>query len=184
MYNNLRLGILGGSFNPPHMGHVHISDLAIKKLKLDKMLWMVSPGNPLKDHSELDDFQNRINKCENITKGFNKIEVSDLEKKLNGKGNNKKYYSYDFIKKLKIRSPNTKIFFIIGADNFVNFHKWYKYQELSELCHIVILDRNNLRYKALKSRAAQSLKNNYTYLRAKEINISSTEIRRNITTKH
>ena len=80
----IKIGILGGSFNPPHQGHVHISEIVRKKLSLSKILWLVSPGNPLKDNSILQNFENRFQACKEITKKYPNIKISDLERKFYG----------------------------------------------------------------------------------------------------
>lgn len=172
----LSIGILGGSFNPPHLGHLHISKLAIKLLKLHKILWVISPQNPLKDSKDLENFENRLLKARAITKNNLKIKVSSLEKDFFSRAANlKSSYSYNFLKRLKALHPEYELHFIIGADNLITFHKWYHYKDIMKICKLVVIDREGYKYRALKSKVG--LSKNYIYLNTKTMNISSTEIR-------
>ena len=114
MSNILKIGLLGGSFNPAHKGHLHISRITIKKLRLDKLLWLVSPQNPLKDSSNFLSYEQKIETAKAVSKSDINIEVSDLEKTLFNNKSNKKFYSYNFLKRYKALNPSFEIYFIIG----------------------------------------------------------------------
>lgn len=168
---------MGGSFNPPHQGHLFIAGEAIKRLGLKRLLFLVSPKNPLKNKAALL-FERRLELCKEITKNHRKIMVSDLEKKFFP--NAKNYYTIDFLKRLKLKYPHYDIKFIIGADNLINFHKWKNHKEISQYCEIIVFNRVdgrvNYKYKALKSKFGVSGK--YKVINAKHIDISSTRIRK------
>jgi len=171
----LSIGILGGSFNPAHEGHIHISEIAYKELNLHKVIWAVSPANPHKDVSLLNDFAERISDAKALTQNKPFIKVSDLENHLSRYSNKNKYYSYNFLKRFKTLHPKYEINFIIGSDNLINFHKWYRYKNILELVNLVVIDRPKYKYKALSSKVGRT--KNYTYINAKGLGISSTEIR-------
>lgn len=171
-----KIGLLGGSFNPPHSGHVHISDTIYKKLGLNEIWWIVSPQNPLKQKSLTSHFNTRIVESERILNNKPYIKVKSIEKQL-GKYS-KKFYTYNFIIKLKKLYPKYEFYFIIGADNLINFHKWYKWQKLLDLVNFIAIDRGGVsKYKALNSKAYKTGK--IKFINSKKIDISSTEIREN-----
>lgn len=176
-YDKVPVGILGGSFDPPHEGHLHISKIALQRLKLKKMLWVISPQNPFKKNAKTSDFSSRFEKCSKILSNSPKIEASRLEKDLFDKSNkSKNFYTYNFLKRLKNIHPEYELYFIIGADNLINFHKWYRYKDILSCCRLVVVDRQGYKYKAQRSRTGVSC--DYIYINAKKINISSTEIRK------
>ncbi len=178
--NNIKpsFAILGGSFNPPHIGHIFISQIIYKKFNLKKVIWLVSPKNPLKNSDfNLDNFQARIQQCKKICENNNFIEVSDLEYKFFQ--NKKNYFTIDFLKRYSLFNKNIKFQFIIGADNLINFHRWKDYKNIEKYCEIIVVNRVdnnfNLKYKAQKSKFGIS--GNYKFINAKTIDISSTKIR-------
>ncbi len=169
----IKIGILGGSFNPPHLGHLFISEQAIKKLGLKQVWWMVSPQNPLKQANIKDSFMQRIELCEDFTKDHPQIKIKDLESRLFKY--NKKFYSYDLLKRLNAKFKDHEFYFIIGADNLTQFHKWYKFKELSKLAKIVAFERPG--YKASNSKAA-IIGIEHQFISGKTVAISSTELRK------
>ena len=167
-----KIGILGGTFDPPHIGHLHISIIALKKLKLDTLIWMIAKQNPLKQKPYLNS-KTRIQLSKDITKNQRKIFVKYFDKK------NKSKNTLDLLQHLKNKNKNKKIFFLIGADNFINFHKWKNWKKIPQNAKIVVLSRQNYSTKALNSIASKKLKkNDWIYINCKKINISSSLIRK------
>ena len=112
----MRIGLLGGSFNPPHEGHMHISLAALKALQLDAVWWLVSPQNPIKADKPLP-LEERMSLCQSLV-DHPKILISDIEKDL---GTNITYHS---VKKLKAAFPKTNFVWISGMDNARSLHQW------------------------------------------------------------
>ncbi len=167
-----KIGILGGTFDPPHKGHLYIAKNGIKKLKLDKLLWIITKKNPLKKKPYLD-LKERIKLSRKITKKVKKIYVKSLEKKI--KNNN----SFSLLKYIKKKYINGEIYFLIGSDNLTNFHKWNNWKKIPKLAKIVIFPRDKYPV-ALKSfiKKKKLDKSNWIYLNVKKINISSSLIRK------
>lgn len=140
----IRVGILGGSFNPPHSGHLLISRLAIKRLGLKQLWWIPTLQNPLKNDDIRASYKKRLELCKKLTENNPAIKVKEYEQE----------YTYDLLKRLNQLYPNYEFFFIMGADSLINFHKWYKYKELHELARIIVFARPGYKNKALKSKAA------------------------------
>ncbi len=180
------IGLLGGSFDPPHNGHLYISLEAKKILKLDEIWWLVTPQNPLKI-SRPATYSERIKNCKVITKNY-PIKIKEVEKSINSK------YSYQTINYIKKYYKNINFFWLMGADNLLNFHKWQKWRLIFEDIPIVIFKRHGYNEKALKSIALKTFENYkitttildkkyfsklpaWTWIKNKEIKISSTEIR-------
>ena len=181
-----KIGLLGGSFDPPHKGHLFISIESKKILKLDEVWWLVTPKNPLKI-SEPAGYEERVDNCKKITRNF-PIKIQEIEKNIHSD------YSYKTINYILKHYHNIKFFWLMGADNLINFHKWEKWQKIFNNMSIVIFRRHGYNNKALKSIASQRFKNNrvissnikldhFTYtpswslIENKEIRISSSEIR-------
>ena len=169
--NCKRIGILGGTFDPPHIGHLHISKIAIKKLKLNNLIWAIAKNNPLKKKPELNT-KIRIKLSKKITKSYKKIYVKCFDKK-------RYENTYDLLKTIKKKNKKNQIFFLIGADNLIKFHKWKKWKKIPELAKIVVFARENYLKKAINSVAAKKLKKkDWFYINNKKINISSSLIRK------
>ena len=181
-----KIGLLGGSFDPPHKGHLFISLEAKKILKLDEVWWLVTPKNPLKI-SEPASYEERVDNCKNITRNF-PIKIQEIEKKIHSD------YSYKTINYILKHYNSIKFFWLMGADNLINFHKWEKWQKIFNNMSIVIFRRHGYNNKALKSITAQKFNNSkikkynilldefdavpsWLFVENKEIKISSTEIR-------
>jgi nicotinate-nucleotide adenylyltransferase len=172
--NNFKnIGILGGSFDPPHKGHLYISKQSLKRLKLKKVIWAITKKNPLKKKSFFS-FNMRKKLCQKIIKGNKKIKLRYYEDKLKSKT------SITLIKFLK-KYNKYKIFFIIGSDNLINFHKWKSYKELLKMSILVVFSRKGFDTKAKKSvimRYPES--KNIKFINNLKINISSTRLRKKI----
>jgi nicotinate-nucleotide adenylyltransferase len=143
------IGLLGGSFNPPHAAHKLISETALKRLGLDKVWWVVSPGNPLKSRAEQAPLNERIVLCRTMAKNP-RIEITDFEADLPTP------YTASTIAFLKRRSPLVRFIWIMGADNLASFHRWQHWREIFTTVPIVVVDRPGWRMKALASKAAQA----------------------------
>ena len=181
-----KIGLLGGSFDPPHKGHLFISLEAKKIFQLDEIWWIVTPQNPLKI-SKPATYKERVKNCKKITRNL-PINIKEIEKKINSD------YSYKTINYILNHYKNIKFFWLMGADNLVNFHMWQNWQKIFNNMSIVIFRRHGYNSKALKSIASQKFKNSlikkslttsldfdktpsWTVVENKEIKISSTEIR-------
>ena len=169
--NNNKIGIFGGSFDPPHKGHLEISKIAIKKLSLNKLYWCITKKNPFKTQT-LFSLSERIKKSKNITKKIKKIKIKSFDKKI------KSTNTIDLIKYLRKTNKKNSFFLIIGSDNLVNLHKWKEWKLLAKLTKIVVFSRKNYDIKAKKSVIVKKVKN-IIFIKNKQINISSTKIRKN-----
>lgn len=170
----IRIGILGGSFNPPHAGHLLISELALKNLNLQQVWWVPTLQNPLKSDDIKGSFEQRVKLCEEITKDDPKIKIKDLEYRFFR--NAKKFYTYNLLKRLNEKFKDHEFCLILGADSLVNLHKWHKYKQLDTLAEIAVFNRPGYRQKALNSIAAKNI--HFSFYDGKTVDISSTEIRK------
>jgi nicotinate-nucleotide adenylyltransferase len=143
---NRTIGLLGGSFNPAHAGHLHISEYALNSLGMDAIWWLVSPQNPLKSVDSLADYNDRFASAKNITRNNRRIFVSDIEKKINTR------YTYQTILQLKKRYHGTNFIWLMGADNLAGFNRWQHWQSILELVPIVVFDRAPYSYTSLGSK--------------------------------
>ena len=181
------IGLLGGSFDPPHKGHLYISVEAKKILKLDEVWWLVTPKNPLKINQPAS-YEERVKNCKSISKNH-PIKIKEIEKKIKSK------YSYQTIKYLNQNYNNINFMWLMGADNLINFHKWQNANKIFKEIPIVVFRRYGYNEKALKSYTSNLYKNfkldskniniekfnnlpAWTIIKNKEIKISSTEIRK------
>jgi len=166
-----RIGILGGSFDPAHKGHLAISKKAIKKFKLKKIIWAITEKNPLKKKSATS-IPDRINGCKKIIKSNNLIKVKFYEKII------KSNKTINLINHLK-RDKSIEIYFLMGADNLVNFHKWHKFKLISQKCNILVFDRHGYKKNSLKSKTFKQLsKTNLEFIEFNKVNISSSQLRK------
>lgn len=145
----MRIGLFGGSFNPPHEAHRAVSLLAMKKLQLDRLWWLVTPGNPLKDKSILPSMDERIALAQAMA-DHPRIDVTGFEAVIGAK------YSYDTIAWLLKESPGTHFVWIMGADNLKDFHHWKHWRDIFMMLPIAVVDRGGLSLKAASGPAAIS----------------------------
>jgi len=148
---NMRIGLLGGSFNPAHDGHVHISIEALKKLKLTEVWWLVSPQNPLKSAAETKPIEDRIAKAEELI-SHPGIRVTQLETILGTR------YTIDTLTQIKRRFPIGNFVWLMGADNLQNFDQWKEWPKIFKTMPIAIMDRPDFGIKVLSSKPAQRFK--------------------------
>ncbi|MCP4183494.1 MAG: nicotinate-nucleotide adenylyltransferase [Hyphomicrobiales bacterium] len=183
----LRIGLFGGSFNPPHRGHLHVSLTAIRKLRLDQLWWLVTPGNPLKQQNNLPDLKERLLQCQCIAR-HPAIKVTAFEASYNFR------YSADTISLLKQRRPTAKFVWVMGADNLANFHKWDRWHDIVQSLPLAIIDRPDstaipnstsathflAKYRMDESDSivlADSDAPAWTFIHARRLFLSSTQIR-------
>ena len=143
------IGLLGGSFNPPHAAHRMISEVALKRLGLDKVWWVVSPGNPLKRRAETAPLSHRLVQCREVARNPH-IVVTDFEADLPTP------YTASTLAFLRMRNPLVRYVWIMGADNLAGFDRWQRWREIFTMVPIVVVDRPGWRLKALASKAARA----------------------------
>jgi nicotinate-nucleotide adenylyltransferase len=148
--NRRVIGLLGGSFNPAHAGHRHISLLALNKLKLDEVWWLVSPGNPLKDPATLAPFAERLASARRMAT-HPRIRVSDVEQQAGTR------FTADTIKKLKARHPRVQFVWLMGADNLAGFHRWRRWRWIAAQMPMLVFDRAPFSHRSLRSKAGLAL---------------------------
>ncbi len=146
----LRIGLLGGSFNPAHEGHLHISKVALARLGLDQVWWLVSPQNPLKDAGETAAYDQRFKAAQEVAK-HPRIRVSDFEQRHNCG------YTIDTLLALKHAYPTHRFVWLMGADNLAGFHHWRNWRQIARTVPIAVIDRPGNATRALASPAAQQL---------------------------
>jgi nicotinate-nucleotide adenylyltransferase len=145
-----RIGLLGGSFNPPHAAHRAISLFAMKRLQLDRVWWLVSPGNPLKDRRNLHDLGERAAAARAMA-DHPRIDVTCLETAIGTR------YTVDTITYLRRRCASARFVWIMGADNLAQFHKWENWQQIAAQVPFAVIDRPPQTLPGLASPAAQAL---------------------------
>ena len=167
----IKIGVLGGSFDPAHKGHLAISKEAKKRFKLKKIIWAITKKNPFKIESKTS-IADRIKYCKKIIGTNSFIKVKFYEKII------KSNKTINLINHLK-KDKSIEIYFLMGADNLVNFHKWYKSKSISEKCKIIVFDRYGYKKKSLNSSTYKRLnKENLKFIEFKRVNISSSQLRK------
>jgi nicotinate-nucleotide adenylyltransferase len=145
-----RIGLLGGSFNPPHRAHVAISEAVMKRLGLDAVWWLVTPGNPLKSHGDLAPLTERLAACRRLVTNP-RIKITALEADL---GSASTAVTLSFLTR---RYPDVHFVWIMGGDNLAGFHRWAAWRRIAALMPFVVADRPQWRLAALSSPAARAL---------------------------
>ena len=166
----IKIGILGGSFDPAHKGHLAISKEARKRFNLQKVIWAITKKNPFKAKST-NSLNRRIEDCKKVI-GLNSfIKVKFYENIIKS---NKTVHLINHLKKNK----NFEIYFLMGADNLINFHKWHKSKTISQKCNILVFDRHGYKKNSLKSKTFKRLnKNVLTFIEFNKVNISASQLR-------
>ena len=170
---NKTIGLVGGTFDPAHKGHVAITKIAIKKLELSKVFWIVTKKNPFKDNPYYS-LSQRLKKAKELTKDVKKIQVIHLDKKVNSSR------SINIINYLVNRKKLKNIYFIIGADNLINFHKWKDWKKIVKLTKLIVFSRMGYNRKGTKSTVTKYYKNKITFIKNRPIVISSTKLRKKL----
>ena len=170
--NKKKIGILGGTFDPAHKGHIKISLEAKKRYGINKIIWAITKKNPYKLQSEFS-FNERIKYAKKINSKNRFIKVKFYENII------KSNKTIDLIKYIKKKNKNTKIYFIMGADNLINFHKWKNSNLISSICNILVFDRDRYKAKSLKSLSFKKYhKKNLEFIKFKKVNISSSKLKK------
>lgn len=174
--NNMNIGVFGGSFNPPHMGHVYISIQAKKRLNLDVVVWLVTPLNPLKKNDKYyANLEQRLKLCKKITENYNFIKIISIEDSFN------LHYSYLILAKItSLMNKTNKLFWIMGEDNLANLDKFKNWKEIVTNYNCNVFARSNSTYKSFFKKHSILNKNKKlkVYLIPKN-SLSSTQIREN-----
>jgi nicotinate-nucleotide adenylyltransferase len=183
----MRIGLFGGTFDPPHAAHRAACLLAMRRLGLDRIWWLVTPGNPLKDTSGLTPLAERMAAARALAH-HPRIDVTDLEADLGTS------YTYATIRYLTQRCPGVKFVWIMGADNLRHFHRWQRWRDIARLVPIAVIDRlgpslysaagvagNALAWARIPETAARSLAARkppaWLYLHGLKSPLSSTALR-------
>ena len=166
--NRVKIGILGGTFDPPHKGHLYISKTAIKKLRLKKIFWAVTKKNPLKKNPYLK-LNERIKLSKKITSKNKKISVKYFDDKIRSAN------TCNLLNYIK-RETKADLFFLMGADNLKKFHKWKNWKKIPKLAKIVVFPRKNHSRSSITTNNLN--KKDLIYINSKKINISSSLIRK------
>lgn len=147
-YRGMRIGLLGGSFNPAHDGHLHVSRQALRRLGLDHVWWLVSPQNPLKPRQGMAPLSARLESAARLASHDPRIRATDLETRLGTR------YTTDTLRALKHRYPGARFVWLMGADNLADLHRWYRWRTLMRLVPVAVFDRPGYARKALTGKAA------------------------------
>jgi nicotinate-nucleotide adenylyltransferase len=150
----LRIGLLGGSFNPAHEGHLHASKLALKQLALDYVWWLVSPQNPLKDTGEMARFETRLQSARGFTR-HPRIVVTDIEQRLGTR------FTVDTLRGLKRRFPHLHFVWLMGSDNLLQLPRWRNWQQIFALMPIAVIARPASALAARSAKAAGTFRSAY-----------------------
>ena len=170
--NHKKIGILGGTFDPAHKGHLEISKQAKQKYKLNYIIWAITKKNPFKKKNKTK-LITRIKFAKKII-GLNKfIKIRFYENKI------KSNKTIDLISHIKRKNNMLDLYFIMGADNLINFHRWHKWKSISQKCNILVFDRQGYKAKSLKSITFKRLnQKSLDFIKFKKVNISSSQLRK------
>ena len=170
------IGILGGTFNPPHNGHIRLAGEFREKLGLDKILLIPTYTPPHKQAKDLAGAEDRLSMCSIIAREADFFEVSDIEIRRGGKS-----YTADTLRELKAKHPNNSYFFLMGSDMFLTFHLWREYREIFSLCTVCVASRENSSdCEKLERYAKETFGERWTKVRISTIEpmeLSSTQVR-------
>jgi len=185
-----RIGLFGGSFNPPHEGHRLVAMLALRRLALDRVWFLVTPGNPLKSHDGLPTLEKRLGATRQAV-AHPRIDVTGVEAALGSD------LTVDTLTALRGRLKGTRFVWIMGGDNLASFHHWRDWRHIADLVPIAVIDRPGATHAALRSPAAAALARfripesaapslaelappAWVYLHGRRSNLSSTALRAGI----
>jgi nicotinate-nucleotide adenylyltransferase len=144
----MRVGLYGGSFNPVHAGHLHVARTALRRLGLDRVIWLVSPQNPLKSASDTPSLAHRMAEVRKLATGPSMI-VSDIETRIGSA------YTIDTLRVMQARWPDVKFVWLMGADNLAQFHRWRGWTEIMRSVPVAVVSRPGALLRSRFSPAAQ-----------------------------
>lgn len=159
------IGLLGGSFDPAHEGHAHITREALKRFGLDEVWWLVSPGNPLKEHGPAP-MADRITRARAVMRDP-RVRVTGLESRLGTR------YTFATLSQLVGRYPGVRFVWLMGADNLADFHRWERWRDIMELVPVGVMARPGQRISARVSVAARRFRRHRLKARAAALLCSS-----------
>ncbi len=145
----MQVGLFGGSFNPPHAGHALVAEIALRRLALDQLWWMVTPGNPLKSAKELAPLAERIRLSEGIA-ADPRIRVTAFEAAHHVR------YTADTLALVRARNPGVDFVWIMGADSLRDFHRWQRWRQIMLTFPVAVVDRPGATLSLLSSVAAKT----------------------------
>ena len=170
--NRKTIGIFGGSFDPPHKGHIEISKISLKKIKLKKIYWVITKKNPFKKKPFFS-LKQRISKSKKAIRKYKKIEVLYLDDKIKS---SRAINVINYFRKIK---KQKNLYLILGSDNLLDFHKWTNWKKIVKLTKLVVFSRKGYDKKSKESIVVKYLnKKNIVFVNNKQINISSTNIKK------
>lgn len=184
----MQVGLFGGSFNPPHAGHVLVAEIALRRLELDQIWWIVTPGNPLKSTRELAPLAERIRLSEKIATDP-RIKVTAFE------AAHRIRYTADTLDLVKARNPGVDFVWIMGADSLRDFHRWQRWRQIMLTFPVAVIDRPGSTLSFLSSvatktfdyarvderdarRLARMKAPAWTFIHGRRSSLSSTALRR------
>ena len=169
--NKKRVGILGGTFDPAHKGHLTISKKAIKKFNLYSVIWAITKKSPFKNESKYN-LKKRISLCKKIIKKNKLVKVKYYEDLI------KSNKTFDLINHFS-KNKKIELYFLMGADNLIHFHKWYRWKEISQKCNIIVFDRHGYKKKSLNSKTYKGPdKKKVAFVEFDKVKISSSQLRK------
>ena len=171
IHNKKAIGIFGGSFDPPHKGHVEISKISLKKIKLKKVYWVVTKKNPFKKKPFFS-VKQRLSRSKKAVKKYKKINVLYLDDKIKS---SKTINIINYFRKIK---KQKNLCLILGSDNLLNFHKWTSWKKIVKLTKLIVFSRRGYDKKGKKSIVSKYLKNKIIFVENKHISISSSKLRK------
>ena len=167
----IKIGILGGSFDPAHKGHLAISKDALKRFNFRSIIWAITNQNPFKGKTA-DNLKKRITICKKVIGSNKSIKVKFFENIINS---NK---TADLINHLS-KNKKYDLFFLMGADNLINFHKWHKWKSILEKSKLIVFDRHGYKKKSLNSKTYKNFsEKKVTFVEFNKVNISSSQLRK------
>ena len=169
-----KIGILGGSFDPAHKGHLIISKIALKKIKLKKIYWVVTKKNPFKKKTFFS-LKDRIDKAKKISRKIKNIEVLYIDDVI------KSSKSIKVIQYILNKKKPKDLYFIVGSDILLKFHRWHSWKRIVKLAKLIVFSRKGYDRKSKKTIVVKYLnKNNITFINNKPIEVSSSFLRKRV----